>query len=202
MIQTIIFDLGGVLVDWSPLYVYDNYFETEADKNFFFEHICTSDWNEEQDGGRSIQEATELLISQYPEWEQAIRDFYGRWHEMMRGAITETVALLEKIKQSGLYRLYALTNWSAETFPAARERFEFLQWFDGILVSGEEKTRKPFPEFYKKLIDKYQIEINSAIFIDDNLRNVEAAKSLGIHSLHFTSAESLQKELIALNMAI
>jgi 2-haloacid dehalogenase len=202
MIQTIIFDLGGVLVDWSPLYVYDNYFEKEADKNFFFGHICTSDWNEEQDGGRSIQEATELLIGQYPEWEKAIRDFYGRWHEMMRGEISETVSLLEKIKQSGLYQLYALTNWSAETFPAARERFQFLQWFDGILVSGEEKTRKPFPEFYLKLIDKYKIDITSAIFIDDNLRNVKAAQSLGIQSLHFTKPETLQKELLALNIAV
>lgn len=202
MIQTIIFDLGGVLVDWSPLYVYDNYFEKEEDKKHFFEHICTSDWNEEQDGGRSILEATELLIHQYPEWEKAIRDFYGRWHEMLRGEIPETVSILEKIRQSGLYRLYALTNWSAETFPTALERFSFLQWFDGILVSGEEKTRKPFPEFYLKLIDKYQIEIPSAIFIDDNLRNVKAAESLGIKSLHFTNPDTLKKQLLELKIAV
>ena len=195
MIDTIIYDLGGVLIDWNPMYVYENYFEKESDRNFFFENVCTSEWNEEQDAGRSIAEANELLIAQYPDWEQAIRDFYGRWTEMIKGPIQESVDLLASIKATGNYRLYALTNWSAETFPYAIKHFEFLSWFEGILVSGEEKTRKPYKEFYLKLLEKYDIRMEKAVFIDDNLRNIEAARQIGIKSIHFTNAASLKKML-------
>jgi 2-haloacid dehalogenase len=195
MIDTIIYDLGGVLIDWNPLYVYENYFEKESDRNFFFENVCTSEWNEEQDAGRSIAEANELLIAQYPDWEQAIRDFYGRWTEMIKGPIQESVDLLASIKATGNYKLYALTNWSAETFPYAIKHFQFLSWFQGILVSGEEKTRKPYKEFYLKLLEKYDIHMKKAVFIDDNLRNIEAARQIGIKSIHFTNATSLKRML-------
>ena len=195
MIDTIIYDLGGVLIDWNPLYVYENYFEKESDRNFFFENVCTSEWNEEQDAGRSIAEANELLIAQYPDWEQAIRDFYGRWTEMIKGPIQESVDLLASIKATGNYKLYALTNWSAETFPYAIKHFQFLSWFQGILVSGEEKTRKPYKEFYLKLLEKYDIHMEKAVFIDDNLRNIEAARQIGIKSIHFTDATSLKRML-------
>ncbi len=195
MIDTIIYDLGGVLIDWNPLYVYENYFEKESDRNFFFENVCTSEWNEEQDAGRSIAEANELLIAQYPDWEQAIRDFYGRWTEMIKGPIQESVDLLASIKATGNYKLYALTNWSAETFPYAIKHFQFLSWFQGILVSGEEKTRKPYKEFYLKLLEKYDIHMEKAVFIDDNLRNIEAARQIGIKSIHFTNATSLKRML-------
>jgi 2-haloacid dehalogenase len=202
MIHTIIYDLGGVLIDWNPMYVYEHYFSSEQDRKYFFEKICTSDWNEEQDAGRSIQEANEILIAQYPQWEQAIRDYYGRWKEMIRGPIQDSVDLLEEIKQTGNYRLYALTNWSAETFPVARERFAFLSWFDGILVSGEEKTRKPFDDFYLKLFEKFNIDKEASVFIDDNLRNIEAARKLGIQSIHFSTAPSLKRELIELGVKV
>ena len=202
MIKTIIYDLGGVLIDWNPLYVYEHYFERDEEKAFFFEHICTSDWNEAQDAGRSISEANKILIEQYPEWEKAILDYYGRWTEMIKGAIDDSVALLREIKNTGNYQLVALTNWSAETFPYALEKFEFLSWFEGILVSGEEKTRKPFPDFYQKLIDKYKIEKEAALFIDDNIRNVEAAQHLGIPSIQFKDAESLRTTLKEMNVLI
>jgi 2-haloacid dehalogenase len=195
MLQTIIYDLGGVLIDWNPMYVYENYFDTKEELNFFFNNVCTAEWNEEQDGGRSIEEANHLLINQYPEWEKAIRDYYGRWPEMIKGPVQKSVELFSSIKSSNLFKIYALTNWSAETFPVAMERFEFLSWFDGILVSGEEKTRKPFDDFYIKLLNKYQIEKESTIFIDDNLRNVEAACRLGIPSIHFKDADSLCETL-------
>jgi 2-haloacid dehalogenase len=175
--------------------VYENYFEKESDRNFFFENVCTSEWNEEQDAGRSIAEANELLIAQYPDWEQAIRDFYGRWTEMIKGPIQESVDLLASIKATGNYKLYALTNWSAETFPYAIKHFQFLSWFQGILVSGEEKTRKPYKEFYLKLLEKYDIHMEKAVFIDDNLRNIEAARQIGIKSIHFTNATSLKRML-------
>jgi 2-haloacid dehalogenase len=195
MLRTIIYDLGGVLIDWNPLYVYENYFNTKEDLDFFLTHICTAEWNEEQDGGRTIEEANQLLITQYPEWEKAIKDYYGRWPEMIKGSLKESVALLSSIKLSSHFKLYALTNWSAETFPLAKERFEFLSWFDGILVSGEEKTRKPFDDFYMKLLTKYDIEKDTTVFIDDNLRNIEAARKLGIPSIHFKEATSLHHEL-------
>jgi 2-haloacid dehalogenase len=192
MIKTIIYDLGGVLIDWNPLYVYEDYFEREADRTYFFEHICTSAWNEDQDGGRTIAEANKILIEQYPEWEKAILDYYGRWTEMIKGPIQDSVDLLAEIKKSGNYQLLALTNWSAETFPYARQRFEFLSWFEGILVSGEESTRKPHVDFYQKLVDKYNISKEKAIFIDDNIRNVEAAKAFGLKSIQFKDAGSLR----------
>jgi 2-haloacid dehalogenase len=195
MTETIIYDLGGVLIDWNPMYVFEKYFDRTEDRDYFFSNICTSAWNEEQDGGRTIAEGTQRLIGQFPEWEAAIRDYYGRWTEMIKGPIQESVDLLSEIRSTGQYRLYALTNWSAETFPHALERFEFLSWFEGILVSGEEKTRKPFDDFYLKLLEKYSINKESALFIDDNLRNVEAAKKLGIRSIPFTNAESLRKSL-------
>lgn len=195
-IKAIIFDLGGVLIDWNPRYVFDeNYFESEEKRKYFFENICTSDWNEEQDAGRSIVEGTEILVAQYPEWEPAIRDYYGRWTDMLRAAIPETVQIFRELKDSRLYRLYALTNWQASLFEIALVRYNFLHWFDGRVVSGEEKTRKPFPEFYQRLLDRYSLDPTEALFIDDNHRNVLAAEKMGIRSIHFHSPAQLKEEL-------
>lgn len=192
-IKTIIFDLGGVLIDWSPNYVYtDDYFDTTETREYFFEKICTPDWNENQDAGYPIAKATADKIAEFPEWEKEIKDYYGRWPEMLGGAIEDTVAIFDALKQRGNLKYYALTNWSAETFPIALEKFDFLHWFDGRLVSGEEKTRKPFPKFYQLLIDKYSINPAQALFIDDNLRNVRAAESLGIPSVQFENAALLE----------
>lgn len=195
MINTIIFDLGGVLVDWNPNYLYKKLFKEEAEMQHFLTNICTSAWNEEQDGGRALQAATDMLVEQYPEHETNIRAYYGRWEEMLGGAMQDTVDILNELKQSKHYKLYALTNWSAETFPVALERFEFLHWFDGIVVSGTEKNRKPFPEFYQLLLDRYSVKPENALFIDDNLRNVEAARKIGIESIGFISADDLKAEL-------
>ncbi|QQL49038.1 HAD family hydrolase [Mucilaginibacter ginkgonis] len=194
MIKTIIFDLGAVLIDWNPVYLYRKLFTDETAMQHFLTNIVTSEWNEEQDAGRSLHEATELLLSQYPEHEENIRAFYGRWEEMLGGPIPETVELFRKLKASGNYKIYALTNWSAETFGIAMERYDFLGWFDGIVVSGEEKVRKPYPEFYQVLLNRYSVNPAEALFIDDNLRNVKAAKELGIPSIHFTSPEALHAE--------
>ncbi|MFT3936959.1 MAG: HAD family phosphatase [Chitinophagaceae bacterium] len=202
-INTIIFDLGGVLLDWNPLYVYnDSYFESQEKRDYFFSKICTGDWNEEQDAGKPISDATQELVTKFPEWESAIRDFYGRWTEMLRGPIPETVEILRKLKLSGKYRLYALTNWQAELFQIALVRHAFLYWFDGRLVSGVEKTRKPFPEFYQLLLTRFNIDASKAIFIDDNLRNVAAGEKMGIKSIHFQSPEQLKATLKELKVEI
>ena len=195
MITTIIFDLGGVLIDWNPQYLYKKILSNEAEMKNFLEKVCTSDWNEEQDGGRTIKEATETLIAEFPEHEQNIRVYYERWDEMLNGVIEGTADILKKLKESKKYKLYALTNWSAETYPIAQQKYEVLQWFDGVVVSGTEKIRKPFPEFYQLLLSRFNVNAEEALFIDDNLRNVKAAKQIGIDSIQFTTPEKLNDEL-------
>ncbi len=196
-IDTVIWDLGGVLIDWNPEYVYCRIFDDEAQMRWFFENICTHDWNVEQDAGRPLAEATEELVAKHPEWEAEIRAFYGRWEEMLGGPIPESVALLERLRHQGRHRILALTNWSAETFPVARERYEFLQWFEGIVVSGEEKTRKPFPKMYRILLERYGVEPGRALFIDDNLPNVEGARAVGMHAVQFRSSDELEELLLS-----
>lgn len=196
MITTLIFDLGAVLIDWDPRHLYRKIFAEESQMQHFLQKVCTPEWNEEQDGGRSLQEATELLVSRHPEHEENIRHFYGRWEEMLAGPIEGTLCILKELKESGKYKLYALTNWSAETFPIALERFDFLGWFDEIVVSGKEKDRKPFASFYQLLLNRYGVHPGEAIFIDDNQRNVLAAEQLGITSIHFTTPNQLRAQLV------
>ena len=196
MITTIIFDLGGVLIDWNPEYLYRKVFKDESEMKHFLEKVCTPEWNEEQDAGRTLAEATDFLLKEYPEHEENIRLYYNRWQEMLAGAIEGTVEIFEKLKKTKRFKIYALTNWSAETFPIALEKYQFLSWFDGVVVSGTEKKRKPFPEFYQILLDRYQVKAEETIFIDDNLRNVDAAKQVGLDAIHFRTPEQLNEELI------
>lgn len=196
-VNTLIFDLGGVLIDWNPAYVFDKLINDEEKRRHFFQHICTSEWNEEQDAGRSLKEATQLLVDQHPEWQNEIEAYYGRWEEMLGGPIPETVEIFRELKESGRYKLYALTNWSAELFPVALRKYDFLHWFDGRLVSGEEKTRKPFPEIYQLILDRFSINREEALFIDDNRRNAEAAQAFGIPTIRFQSPAQLRAELRA-----
>jgi 2-haloacid dehalogenase len=199
--KAIIFDLGNVLINWDPRHVFnETYFDSIEKRDYFLNHICSMDWNERQDEGRSIVEATQELIKQYPEWESSIRDYYGRWTDMLGGAIPETVEIFRRLKESGRYRLYALTNWQTGLFDIALVRYGFLHWFDGRVVSGEEKMRKPEPAFYQRLLDRYNLNASEALFIDDNLRNVRAAEAMGIHSIHFTGAAALETSLKEMNV--
>lgn len=202
-IDTIIFDLGGVLIDWNPKYVYMNVFNGDMQKvNWFLETICTHDWNENQDAGYPLAQATDDLVKQFPDYETEIKAFYGRWEEMLGGPINETVAVLDKLTKLDAYKVVALTNWSHETFPIAQEKFHFLQWFEGIVVSGEENTRKPFEDIYRLTLNRFDISPEKAIFIDDNLRNIEAARKLGINGIHFKNAALLLKELETYNIKL
>lgn len=196
MIKAIIFDLGGVLVDWNPKYLYKKIFTDESEMKSFLETICTNDWNEEQDAGRTLQEATEVLIKEYPEQEENIKAYYGRWEEMLNGPIEGTVEIFKQLKELGKYKIYALTNWSAETFPIAKQKYDFLNWFDGVVVSGTEKIRKPDPAFFQILLDRYNLKPEEVLFIDDNFRNVKSALKMGIDSIHFISPEELHAELV------
>jgi 2-haloacid dehalogenase len=195
MTKAIIFDLGNVLVDWNPMYVFGDYFETPEKRDYFLSEICSLDWNEEQDAGRSIVEATQLKVKEHPEWEQAIRDYYGRWTEMLRGPIPGSVEILKELKEQGRFKLYALTNWGAGLFDIALVRYNFLHWFDGRVVSGEERMRKPAPQFYQVLFDRYGLKAEESVFIDDNLRNINAARAMGIDSIVFQNPAQLKQEL-------
>jgi 2-haloacid dehalogenase len=199
-IKNIIFDLGGVLIDWNPEYLFRKLIPDEEKRNFFFSDICTADWNEEQDGGRSIADATSLLIQQYPDHADLIIAYYDRWEEMLGGPIQDTVSIFKTLKAADKHKFYALTNWSAETFPKALVLYDFLHWFDGRLVSGEENTRKPFADFYQLLLDRFSLKPEESIFIDDNLRNIKAAQAMGIYSIHFTSPAQLVEDLKNLNL--
>ena len=201
-ITTILFDLGVVLIDWNPRYVFKHYFDDEEKMEWFLEKICDSDWNEEQDAGRSLAEATAMKVAEFPEWETEIKAFYGRWEEMLGEALEGTVEILKTVRDNPNLRLYALTNWSAETFPVAQKRFEFLQWFEGIVMSGEEKTRKPFADIYQIVIDRYEVNPQETVFIDDNLRNCKAAEAMGFNVIHFVSPEDTLEKLTSFQVVL
>lgn len=198
--QTIVFDLGGVLIDWNPRYLYRKIFSSEAEVEHFLTHICTGDWNEQQDAGRPLQEATESLVAQHPDREQEIRAYYGRWTEMLNGVIEGTEQILRELAHREQYRLFALTNWSAETFPHAWERYDCLRVFSDILVSGKEGLKKPDPRIYHLLFERFGILPEQALFIDDNLRNVRASIECGMQALHFQGPEALRSDLSRLGV--
>lgn len=195
MTKNIVFDLGGVLVDWNPRYVYRTIFDTEEEVEQFLLEVCPMEWNVQQDAGCSLAGATAQRQAKFPEWKEEIAAYYGRWEEMLGGPITGTVELLKTLVADERYRVVALTNWSAETFPIAQERYDFLSWFEGIVVSGEEKCIKPFPEIYQILFDRYKLVPEESIFIDDNPDNVLASKVLGMPAIRFESPEQLKQEL-------
>ncbi len=195
-IDTIIFDLGGVLIDWNPMYLYIKEFNGNTEKaQWFLENVCTYEWNIEQDGGRTIEEAVNLKIKEFPEYESLIRLYYDKWHLMFSGAIEENVALFQQLKASKKYKIYALTNWSGEKWDKAKELFPFLNDFDGVVVSGIEKTRKPFPKIYKIILERYNIIPQNAVFIDDNQENIEKAKEFGINTIKCENATQVRNSL-------
>lgn len=202
-IDTIIFDLGGVLIDWNPEYVFLDAFDGDRKKmQWFLNNVCTMDWNENQDEGYPLSLATEDLIKKFPEYKDYIKLYYGEWENMLGGAIQGTVDILRKLIDTDNYKVVALTNWSAETFPIALKRFDFLSWFEGIVVSGEEKTRKPYRAIFEITLKRFNIKPDASLFIDDNLRNIEAANNLGINGIHFKTPEQLISELKKFNIEL
>ena len=194
-IENIIFDLGGVLIDWNPRYLYRKIFKSDQEINYFLNHVATFAWNEEQDGGRSLEEATKVLVHNHPEYEKQIRLYYSRWEEMLGGAIQESVTILKSLHLNNGHRLLALTNWSQETFPRALEIFDFLKLFEGIVVSGVENIKKPDKKIYNLICDRYELEPGKSYFIDDNFRNIEAAKEFGFQVHHFQTSAQLREDL-------
>jgi 2-haloacid dehalogenase len=193
-IATAVFDLGAVLIDWDPRYLYRSLFADVVEMERFLATICTADWNAEQDRGRSLAEGTAALIAKHPEHADLIEAYYGRWDEMLGQPIVGTVEIAAELKAGGI-RLIALSNWSAETFPRARHRLAVLDAFDGVLLSGTVGLVKPDPQIYQVVIERHEIDVRQAIFIDDSVRNVEAAAQVGFDAIHFTSPDQLRRDL-------
>jgi len=199
MTKILVFDLGGVLIDWNPRYLYRKLIDDEDDIDFFLSEVCNSKWNLKQDAGRTLAEATAERIALFPEKKSLIEAFYDRWEEMLGGEIGESVKILRELKNKG-ESIYALTNWSGETFPIAEERFDFLQWFDGTLVSGVEKMVKPDPAIFHLLLKRYELRAQDCLFIDDSIINIDAASEMGFETHHFKSPAGLRQNLIDVNL--
>ncbi|SMC61581.1 HAD family hydrolase [Chryseobacterium sp. YR221] len=201
-IKNIIFDFGGVLVDWNPRYFFKDYFNDDEKMEYFLENIAQDEWNIEQDRGRSLSEGTEIQVKKFPEWEKEIRAFYDNWTVMLKSDIPQNVEILRKLKNTD-YHLFGLTNWSEETFPYALENYNFFQIFEGkIVVSGTEKLIKPDPKIWHVLLERYNIHAEESVFIDDNSKNIEMAKTLGFMTIHVTPETNLELELSSLGVKI
>ena len=198
--SVVVFDLGGVLLNWDPRHLYRRLFDgDDAAMEAFLRDVCTEEWNERQDAGRTFADAAAELLPAHADKAHLIHAFGARFDEMVPGAIAGTVDIVRELKRGGV-PVYALTNWSAETFPSQRTRFDFLAEFDGIVVSGEEGVIKPDVRIFSILLDRYSIDPQTAVFIDDNPANARAAAALGIHGIHFQSPELLRRELEALGL--
>jgi 2-haloacid dehalogenase len=191
----VVFDLGGVLIDWDPRHLYRKLFAgDEAAMEHFLATVCTHEWNRCQDAGRSFAEGARLLKAEHPDRADLIDAYCARFDEMIAGPIAGSVEILAELRDRDL-PLYGLTNWSAETYPPALERFAFLSWFRGILVSGEVGVIKPDPRIFALLIERFAIDPHRAVYIDDVETNVIAARPFGIHPIHFTTPAALRREL-------
>lgn len=192
-IKNVIFDFGGVLIEWNPVYLYRKVFDNEEEMTYFLENVCKYEWNLLQDAGRPVSEATKILQQEHPNFSKEISYYYGRWEEMLGGTIDENVKLIKPLKER--YKLYGLTNWSAETLPIAMKRYSFFEDLDGIVVSGDEKIVKPDPKIYEILLNRYGLEAKSSLFIDDNADNIETANKMGFKTIHFTDKVNLEQLL-------
>lgn len=199
MIKNIIFDFGAVLVDWNPRYLYGPYFNDEQKLNFFLETVCPYEWNTTVDAGRSTADAMAERIELYPEWEKEILMYYGSWIQMMGGYIEGMLPIVKELKDKG-YKLYGLSNWSKETFPLIIEDYEVFKYLEGYVVSGFEGIKKPSPEIYQILLQRYNLKAEECIFIDDSPANIEAGQAQGISGILFTDAKSLRAQLESSHM--
>ncbi len=194
----VIFDLGGVLIDWDPRHLYRKLLAgDEAAIEKFLATVCTHEWNRGQDAGRSFAEGARLLKVKHPHYAELIEAYGTRFDETMAGPIVGAVEILAALHKRGT-PLYGLSNFSAETFPLAFERFEFLRWFEGIVISGEVGVIKPDPRIYEIMLARFEIDPHKAVYIDDVAINAEAARPFGIHGIHFTTPSALREELVRL----
>lgn len=195
MIKNIIFDFGGVLVDWNPHYLYDGYFKSVEKASWFIQNVIDRDWINETDGGKPMAQAVEERIALFPEYAEPITFYQTRWMDTMGEEMPGMYDLLKWLKTNGFPTLYGLTNWSAETFPEVQRTYRIFSLIDKIIVSGEVKQLKPYPEIFHTLLNTFDLKAEESLFIDDNLKNVEGAKAVGINALRFENATKLKEDL-------
>ena len=200
-IDAVIFDLGNVLIPFNPRWLFRKMLPDEASIDRFFKEAGFDAWNLEMDAGRSFADGIAAHSQQFPHHRALFEAFFARWHETVGEPISESVDMLQTLQQKGI-RTYALTNFSAETYPLAVARFPFLSHFDGTVVSGHEGLIKPDPAIYHLVLQRYAITPSQAVFIDDKLENVEAARHVGLHGVHFTDAPTVRRALRRLGLPV
>jgi 2-haloacid dehalogenase len=190
-IKTIIFDYGNVLLEWNPRFVYRSYFNNEEDMERFLQEVHFMEWNVQQDRGRVFAEGVAALSNEYPQYADLIKAYHDHWKDSIGNVHWETVEIMKQLKHAG-YSLYGLSNWSAETFPYAREKYDFFDLFDDMVISGAVGFVKPEPEIYNILLEKIGQPAQACLFIDDALPNIEQAQEMGFSTIQYQSSEQLQ----------
>ena len=189
-----LFDLGGVFFDWDPDHFYKNVFENIEEREFFLAEVCNDQWNVQQDAGRSIAEAELELIPKFPHYEKEIKMYYKNHRKMIRGVFEQSIDILKKLKDKN-YECYVLSNWSAETFLGMTDDYPFLKLFDGLLISGEDKLMKPDSAIYELAKNRFNLNPEETVFIDDKRENIEAAKGLDFKTIHLTDPKNIEIEI-------
>ena len=199
-IKAILFDFGNVLLEWNPRYVYRRYFpNNEAAMEQFLSEVSFMDWNAQQDKGRSFAEGVAVLSKQFPQYSDLIQAYHTDWKESIGDSLNGTVELMKRLKKAG-YPVYGLSNWSAETFPLVRERYDFFDLLDDIILSGEVGAIKPEPEFFEISLRRIGRRAQECLFIDDAPANIEQARKMGFVTVLFESPEQLEYKLRSLGL--
>jgi 2-haloacid dehalogenase len=193
-IEAVVFDLGGVLLDWNPRHLYRKVFADEAVMEDFLSRVCTPAWHDGHDRGESTADSCSLLAATHPQYADEIWAWLSRGEEMVAGAFDDTVAIVRDLTRAAV-PCYVLSNMEAETFPLRYERYPFFTLFDGIVISGVEGMAKPDREIFELVLGRFGLRAESTLFIDDNAANIEAASALGMPTVHFESAAGLRRSL-------
>jgi len=201
VIKAVIFDFGGVLIDWNPEHLYRKLIPDEAQRRWFLGEVCTSAWNFEQDRGRDWEDAIALKVAEFPQHAPLIRAYRERWPEMCGGTIAGGVAIHAKLKAAGV-PLYGLTNWSADTFELGERMFPILRDFNYVAVSGRLKMVKPDPEIYQHILTTCSLAAEHCLFIDDVAKNVEGARAVGLQAIQFTDPDQAASEMRNLGLPL
>ena len=198
-IKAIIFDFGNVLLEWNPRHVYRRFFQSEEEMEKFLHDVDFTDWNLQQDKGRPFAEGVSELSKQFPQYAELIQAYHDNWIHSIGNSLTGTIEIMKRLKRAG-YQLYGLSNWSAETFPMARRKYDFFNLLDDIVISGEVGAIKPEPAIFEIMLKRIGRPAAECLFIDDALANIEAARAMGFATVHFQSPEQLENELHLLEL--
>ena len=193
-IKAIIFDYGNVLLEWNPRHVYRRYFNDEETMERFLHEVDFMEWNAQQDKGRSFAEGVAELSKEFPQHAHLIQAYHDHWKDSIGESYAGTIEILKQLKKAG-YSIYGLSNWSAETFPYARQKYDFFDLFDDMVISGEVGHVKPHPEIFQILLEKIGRPAQECLFIDDSLPNIQQANTMGFKTIHFTTSEQLKNDL-------